>query len=345
MQRIPEVARSVRHGLGQALTGSAPAQPWRWRSPGERRAAYAGLAVATVALCFINATTAHAATSAPDSQPAATAWQLLIAVVTIAPLPRAARYPMAAWRIGWLGLLLTPLLAAGWWGGWPWGPPQGARAARGVLPGRGPPAAAGIVVHVGAHAHPMVRVVHRAHPGSERPGQRHPDLPRGGDRGGQRRLPAADPARAGGADRAHRGRAGPPGRTGGAHQDRAGAARRGSPPHVADRGPGRDRAVPARRAAVAGSGGVRRAERGDAPCARRHRAVVGDEDERQPAFAPELVEEADDLVSRPLVEVPRRLIGEQDLRLLHQRAGDGHALVLPAGKLGRQVAQSVTQPD
>jgi signal transduction histidine kinase len=124
MQRIPEVARSVRHGLGQALTGSAPAQPWRWRSPGERRAAFAGLAVATVALCFINATTMHAATSVPDTQPPPGAWQLLIAVVAVAPLPLAARYPMAAWRIGWLGLLLTPLLAAGWWGGWPWGPPQ-----------------------------------------------------------------------------------------------------------------------------------------------------------------------------------------------------------------------------
>jgi signal transduction histidine kinase len=31
---------------------------------------------------------------------------------------------MLAWRIGWIALLLTPLAPAGWWGGWPWGPPQ-----------------------------------------------------------------------------------------------------------------------------------------------------------------------------------------------------------------------------
>jgi signal transduction histidine kinase len=31
---------------------------------------------------------------------------------------------MLAWRIGWLALLLTPLVSAAWWGGWPWGPPQ-----------------------------------------------------------------------------------------------------------------------------------------------------------------------------------------------------------------------------
>ena len=124
MQRIPVVARACLHGLGQALTGSAPAPTWRWRSPAERQAAYAVLAVATVALCYLNTTTVHGATSAQDSQPPASTSQLLIAVVTVLPLPLAARYPMAAWRIGWLGLLLSPLLAGGWWGGWPWGPPQ-----------------------------------------------------------------------------------------------------------------------------------------------------------------------------------------------------------------------------
>ena len=28
------------------------------------------------------------------------------------------------WRIGWLALLLPPLVPAHWWGGWPWGPGQ-----------------------------------------------------------------------------------------------------------------------------------------------------------------------------------------------------------------------------
>jgi signal transduction histidine kinase len=42
----------------------------------------------------------------------------------VAPLPLAARYPMLAWRIGWLALLLAPLVPAAWWGDWPWGPGQ-----------------------------------------------------------------------------------------------------------------------------------------------------------------------------------------------------------------------------
>jgi signal transduction histidine kinase len=50
--------------------------------------------------------------------------QKLLAVAAVAPLPLAARYPLLAWRIGWLALLLVPLVPAAWWGGWPWGPPQ-----------------------------------------------------------------------------------------------------------------------------------------------------------------------------------------------------------------------------
>ena len=46
---------------------------------------------------------------------------MLLAVPVVAPLPLAARYPMLAWRIGWLALLLTPLVPADWLGGSPWG--------------------------------------------------------------------------------------------------------------------------------------------------------------------------------------------------------------------------------
>ena len=45
-----------------------------------------------------------------------------MAVVT--PLLLAARYPLLGWRIGWLALLLAPLVPAQWRGGWPWGPAQ-----------------------------------------------------------------------------------------------------------------------------------------------------------------------------------------------------------------------------
>jgi len=48
----------------------------------------------------------------------------LLAVAVVAPLPLAARYPMLAWRVGWLALLLAPLVPATWSGGWPWGAPQ-----------------------------------------------------------------------------------------------------------------------------------------------------------------------------------------------------------------------------
>jgi signal transduction histidine kinase len=101
------------HGLIQVLTGPEPPPVWRWSSPLERRAAYAALGVATLALCAV------------DLVPGvSTLGQLLLAVPVVAPLPLAARYPMLAWRIGWLALLLAPLVPATWRGGWPWGAGQ-----------------------------------------------------------------------------------------------------------------------------------------------------------------------------------------------------------------------------
>jgi signal transduction histidine kinase len=94
------------------LTGPEPPSVWRWHSPQERRIAYAALAVTTLALCVANLAGI------------ATVGQLLLAVPVVAPLPLAARYPMLAWRIGWLALLLVPLVPANWRGGWPWGAGQ-----------------------------------------------------------------------------------------------------------------------------------------------------------------------------------------------------------------------------
>jgi signal transduction histidine kinase len=125
-------ARRAWHGLIQVLTGPAPAPAWRWRSARERRAAYAALAVATLALCIVSVGTMHGVASmhgllprtAPTDQLPPSLGQQVLAVAVVAPLPLAARYPMLAWRIGWLALLLAPLVPAAWWGGWPWGPPQ-----------------------------------------------------------------------------------------------------------------------------------------------------------------------------------------------------------------------------
>ena len=109
----PAVAHRTWQGLLQVLIGPDPPSVWRWPSPQERRAAYAALWVATFALCVANLVGGFA-------EPG----QLLLAVPVLAPLPLAARYPMLAWRIGWLALLLAPLVPAAWWGGWPWGPGQ-----------------------------------------------------------------------------------------------------------------------------------------------------------------------------------------------------------------------------
>jgi signal transduction histidine kinase len=101
------------HGLIQVLTGPEPPPVWRWRSAQERHTAYTMLGLVTLVLCVVNLVGAFAHPG-----------QLLLAVPVVAPLPLAARYPMLAWRIGWLALLLAPLVPAAWWGGWPWGPGQ-----------------------------------------------------------------------------------------------------------------------------------------------------------------------------------------------------------------------------
>jgi signal transduction histidine kinase len=108
----PSVAKRAWQGLVQVLVGHDPPSVWRWHSPQQRQAAYTALAVATLALCVANLAGI------------ATVGQLLLAVPVVAPLPLAVRYPMLAWRIGWLALLLVPLVPADWHGGWPWGAGQ-----------------------------------------------------------------------------------------------------------------------------------------------------------------------------------------------------------------------------
>jgi signal transduction histidine kinase len=100
-------------GLVQVLIGPDPPAVVGWRTRQVRRAAYAVLGVATLALCLANLIGSFSALG-----------QLLVAVPVVAPLPLAARYPMLAWRTGWLALLVVPLVPAAWWGGWPWGPGQ-----------------------------------------------------------------------------------------------------------------------------------------------------------------------------------------------------------------------------
>jgi len=57
---------------------------------------------------------------------------------------------------------------------------------------------------------------------------------------------------------------------------------------------------------------------------------VADQDERQPALAPQRVEQADDLVPGVLVQVACRLVGQQHAGLLDQGTGYRHPLLLAA---------------
>ena len=107
------VAKRAWHGLVQVLIGPDPPSVWRWSSPRERLLGHVALAAVTLAACAANLVGSFASVG-----------QLLLALPVVAPLPLTARNPMLAWRIGWLGLLLAPLVPADWWGGWPWGPGQ-----------------------------------------------------------------------------------------------------------------------------------------------------------------------------------------------------------------------------
>jgi signal transduction histidine kinase len=120
-------ARPLWAGLRQVLAGPDPAPARRSRSPRQARAAQAGLGAATLALglvSVISVSTRPGASFGLLGRPPASAGQILLAIAVVAPLPLAARYPLLAWRIGWLELLLAPLVPGYWWGGWPWGPAQ-----------------------------------------------------------------------------------------------------------------------------------------------------------------------------------------------------------------------------
>jgi signal transduction histidine kinase len=156
--RVRPVARQVGRGLAGALIGADPAPAWR--SPWLRRATCAMLAVTTLLAAAVSvfslrkvgvglfgrlglargvrlagATTVYRSATGHGSgvivhslqwvlPGGALAAAVVVALLVVAPLPLAARYPLLGWRIGWLGLLLVPLTGMSWSGGWPWNPVQ-----------------------------------------------------------------------------------------------------------------------------------------------------------------------------------------------------------------------------
>jgi hypothetical protein len=75
-----------------------------------------------------------------------------------------------------------------------------------------------------------------------------------------------------------------------------------------------------------------------------HRQVVADEHQRQVKRRAQFREQVQDLRLHGYVERRCRLVADQDARLHHQRARDGDALALPAGKL-RRIARRHLRPE
>src|SRR5580693_6208685 len=78
--------------------------------------------------------------------------------------------------------------------------------------------------------------------------------------------------------------------------------------------------------------------------AARHRSIVGDHHDRE-AGRVQLVEQGHERGRVPRVQVPGRLVAQQQARPVHQRPRDRDALALPAGQGGGQRVEPVSQPD
>ena len=79
-------------------------------------------------------------------------------------------------------------------------------------------------------------------------------------------------------------------------------------------------------------------ERGDARVVRHH-------DDRALPLGGHLLEQAGDLVGGLAVEVAGGLVGQDELGLGHERAGDRDALLLPAGQLVGPAPQALAEAD
>ena len=83
----------------------------------------------------------------------------------------------------------------------------------------------------------------------------------------------------------------------------------------------------------------------DAPGVAGDLVFVCDQDDGQPLLAVELLEHVEDLDAGARVEVAGRLVGEEEGGVVDEGAGDGDALLLAAGELGRLVFEPIGQAD
>ena len=73
--------------------------------------------------------------------------------------------------------------------------------------------------------------------------------------------------------------------------------------------------------------------------------IVRDDDDRPAALHRELKQEVDDFRARLGVEVSRRLVGEQHVRLVRESTRDCHTLLLASGELARDMVGAGCEPD
>ena len=64
-----------------------------------------------------------------------------------------------------------------------------------------------------------------------------------------------------------------------------------------------------------------------------------------PSCVDRVAQQREDLAAGGRVEVAGRLVGEHHARARDERAGDGDALLLAAGELGRAVGEAVAEAD
>jgi hypothetical protein len=72
---------------------------------------------------------------------------------------------------------------------------------------------------------------------------------------------------------------------------------------------------------------------------------MGDQDESHVGFFAEIEQEVGDIRYVVAVEIPGRLIGEQELRFIDNGASDRHPLTFAAGQLGDQFVHPTLEPE
>jgi hypothetical protein len=78
---------------------------------------------------------------------------------------------------------------------------------------------------------------------------------------------------------------------------------------------------------------------------RRGLGVVGDEQARYTAFVADVAQQPQDLAGTSGVEVAGGLIGEEQVRLAHERTSDGHTLALAHRELVGTAVEPIAETE